>query len=282
MSVKVLSIITNLLCENAVTTKKLIWQQPWFGLDAPRNLISNEPYSGINVLITSMMNYPSPFWLTFIQAKQKNLYLKPEQKYTPIVHWNIKEDMETGKVFYLGCNFYQAYNLSQFKDWENVKTPDSDKIQTPFNPIQTCENIISNCQNLPEIRYGGNQAYYKPSEDFIQMPNKESFISSEHYYATLFHEMVHSTGSENRLARKKFYEGMNISGKANYSFEELVAEIGSCYLSHHAGIDTENLYDNSAAYINSWLKVFKSDVRFLPTAAQCAWKAKKFILNEKA
>lgn len=284
MSDKVLAIMTKLITDKMEQTGKPLWFQPWFGAQSNinRNLITNEPYHGINVILTSMMNMHSPFWLTFKQAMDKKLYLMPNQHYTPIVKWHIKEDKETGKVFYLGCNYFQVYNLSQFKEWENVKTPDSDiEVQTnQFTPIEICESIISN-SNIPEIRHGGNQAYYKPSEDFIQMPNKEQFISSEHYYATLFHEIVHSTGAENRLNRKKFYEGMNISGKSNYSFEELVAEMGSCYLSHHAGIDNETLLDNSATYLQSWLQVFRNDVSFLPKAAQCSWKARNFILNEK-
>jgi antirestriction protein ArdC len=47
----------------------------------------------------------------------------------------------------------------------------------------------------PQIKHGGSEAFYAPVNDYIQMPKLEHFKSSESYYAVLFHELIHSTGT---------------------------------------------------------------------------------------
>ena len=75
-----------------------------------------------------------------------------------------------------------------------------------------------------DIRHGGNQAYYAPAPDYVQMPPFEAFQDAESYYATLAHELTHWTKHPTRLdrdfGRKRF-------GDEGYAREELVAEIGS-------------------------------------------------------
>jgi antirestriction protein ArdC len=235
-----------------------------------------------------MSGFPSPFWLTFEQAKIKKIYLEPNQQYTPIVKWIIDED-EKGKMVFRGCRYFRVYNLSQFKNWESIKTPDSDiptpateEIELPENNlIEDCERIIAGYKNSPTINKNGNRAYYVPSIDSVTVPSISSFVSSEHYYATMIHELVHSTGHEKRLKRKGIAEGMDGFGGKNYSFEELVAEIGACFLCNMIGIDSEKVFDNSIAYIQSWLGKFNDDVTMLPKAAQMAQKAVDLILGKE-
>lgn len=296
MSDKVLGVITQVIIRNIEENKKLPWMRPWFGgskfvngknLFEQRNLITNKAYRGINYMLTTMAGYPSPFWLTFEQAKKLKLYLNPGQHYTPIVRW-IVDETEDGKTIYKGCRYFQVYNLSQFKNWESVKTPDSDLVveeeteEEKKNELNLeCERIIAGYNKGPEIGFGGNRAYYVPSIDKVTVPKIENFISSEHYYATLIHELVHSTGHEKRLKRKGVAEGMDGFGGKNYSFEELVAEIGSCFLCNRIGIDNEKVFDNSIAYIQNWLGKFHDDVSLLPRAAQHAQKAIDLILGKE-
>lgn len=70
-----------------------------------------------------------------------------------------------------------------------------------------------------------------------------------------------------------------ISKKA-YSKEELVAEIGSASLMNLLGIETVRTFRNSAAYIQSWLKVLKSDNKFIVSASSKAEKAVNYIIGE--
>ena len=44
-----------------------------------------------------------------------------------------------------------------------------------------------------------SQAEYFPKVDALAMRVLSRFHSSEHYYTTLFHELIHSTGDPSRL-----------------------------------------------------------------------------------
>ncbi len=132
-------------------------------------------------------------------------------------------------------------------------------------------------QNMPEIRHDKQKAFYVPSGDYINMPPMESFTNSESYYATLFHELVHSTGHFIRLNRREVMD-LNEFGSEQYSMEELTAEIGACYLMSHTGILTSDI-TNTAAYIQSWLSKLRNDKRFIVYACAQAQRAVDFILN---
>lgn len=63
-----------------------------------------------------------------------------------------------------------------------------------------------------------------------------------------------------------------------YSYEELVAEIGAIFLCAHGGIENQTI-KNSGAYIRSWIKCFKNYQRMFFYAAAQAQSAVNFILN---
>jgi len=67
-------------------------------------------------------------------------------------------------------------------------------------------------------------------------------------------------------------------GSHSYSKEELVAEMGSAFLSGHCGIE-DRILDNSAAYINGWLGRLKNDPKLVVMAAAKAQKASDYILG---
>src|SRR5271169_1909712 len=123
------------------------------------------------------------------------------------------------------------------------------------------------------IRHGGTMAYYNVSQDFVQMPPFEAFRDAESYYETLAHETTHYTRHKLRLdrdfGRKRF-------GDEGYAMEELVAELGSAFLS--ADLDlTPELRGDHASYIASWMKVLKEDKRAIFTAASHAQRAADFL-----
>jgi antirestriction protein ArdC len=73
--------------------------------------------------------------------------------------------------------------------------------------------------------------------------------------------------------------GGHFFGSQDYSKEELIAEIGACYLCHFAGI--EGTFDNSAAYIKNWLSALRNDPKFIIMASSGAQKAVDYIKNVK-
>jgi antirestriction protein ArdC len=85
---------------------------------------------------------------------------------------------------------------------------------------------------------------------------------------------VHSTGHPDRLDRKGRGHATN-----PYAREELVAEIGACFLTAEAGLTVED--EQSAAYIDGWLEALRSDRRLVVQAAAAAQKAVDLILNRR-
>jgi antirestriction protein ArdC len=120
------------------------------------------------------------------------------------------------------------------------------------------------------IEYGGNLPCYRPSDDLIQLPFRNQFDSSEAYYETAFHELVHWTEKEDRVGRRKGHER---------AFGELVAEIGACFLMNELELQTANTLPNSIAYVESWLQAMADDTKFIFAASAQASKAVDYILS---
>lgn len=66
-----------------------------------------------------------------------------------------------------------------------------------------------------------------------------------------------------------------------YSFEELIAEIGSCYLTSLGGVGICDLA-NSAAYIQERLTILQNDKKFIVQAASKTQQAVEYILCLKS
>ena len=123
------------------------------------------------------------------------------------------------------------------------------------------------------IHHGGNQAYYAINPDHIQMPPFESFKDAESYYATLAHEVTHWTRHPSRLDRDL---GRKRWGDEGYAREELVAELGSAFLSADLGL-TPAIREDHSSYIDSWLKVLKKDKRAIFQASAHAQRAVDYL-----
>ena len=151
-----------------------------------------------------------------------------------------------------------------------------------LEPIEEAEKIKTEYMNRERLKIFEkvtNKAFYTPTFDYIEVPCKEQYQNIEEFYSTLFHEMIHSTGHKNRLDR--LHTGADAAfGSETYSKEELVAEIGSASFMNLLGIETVRTFRNSAAYIQSWLKVLKSDNKFIVSASSKAEKAVNYIIGE--
>jgi len=253
------------------------WQQPWQrNVGVPRNLFSQRPYNGINVWLLTAMGYTSPFWATFKQAKAAGGNVRKGERGVPVVFWKVydgKEDPETGepdKRFVL--RYYTVFNAVQL---EGLTVPEIPVARHSFTPIEQCEQLVGHMTHRPEIVHGHQRAFYRPAADTLHMPIPQCFQSPEAYYATLFHELTHSTGHQSRLNRKTLTD-LCLFGSPEYSKEELVAEMGAAYLCGVCGIETATI-DNSAAYLESWMQVLRNDPTMLVHAAAQAQKAADYI-----
>jgi antirestriction protein ArdC len=195
----------------------------------------------------------------------------------PIVFWKVytKEDRDTGdeeKRFVL--RQYTVFNAAQLDD---VAVPDLPVTPHRFNPIERCAQLVDAMPHRPAIIAGHQRAFYTPATDTLHMPIPACFQSPEAYYATLFHELTHSTGHRSRLHRKTLTD-LCLFGSRDYAQEELVAEIGASYLCGVCGI-ANVMIDNSAAYLQSWMQVLRNDAKMLVHAAAQAQKAADYIQN---
>jgi antirestriction protein ArdC len=234
--------------------------------------------------LLSTEGFASFYWATFNQARHLGGSVRKGERSTPCVFWKWiekrQENPETGETETAEVpvlRYYNLFNVSQCDGISHSRLDAPDEERTPFNPIEAAEAIVAGYPDPPSISGdGGASAYYRPRTDSIHIPARETFESEEHYYATLFHEITHSTGSEKRLARPGVTNPTRF-GSHGYSHEEMVAEMGSAFLLAEAGIDSEPLVDNSAAYIASWLKALRDDPKLVVLAAARAQKAVEYI-----
>jgi antirestriction protein ArdC len=275
----------------AIVTEKIIslleqgvvpWRRPWTGGGLPRNVVSKKPYRGINHFLLSVAKYVQPYWLAMRQANELGGRVRRGEESTVVVFWKVEDchenhdeldpDESNGKNnrrFLL--RYYHIFNLEQCELPQAVlnKLPN---IETHLHePIETCAEIMGCMPNAPEIVHAGSMAFYSPLRDRVTLPKPELFSSAEEYYATGFHELIHSTGHEKRLTRESILEAAPF-GSPTYSVEELVAEMGAAYLCAESEISPA-VIENQAAYLAGWLNKLRDDRRLVIRAASQAQKA---------
>lgn len=254
------------------------WHQPWDDTTRPKNLATNKPYRGINLWLLGNLGYSSNFFLTFKQARNIGARVKKGEKAHPVVFWIRieREDPETKEKRMVSVLRYSlVFNIDQCEGVPEGKIPMQHTVK--IDTIEACETVLWAMPKRPEIYHEKDGAYYDPVFDTVNMPKKDTFVSTEEYYCTLFHELVHSTGHHSRLSRKGLV-GRTVFGSHEYTVEELVAEMGACYLCSLTGIEKAT-FPNSAAYISGWLARLRSDRRFVVLASVLAQKAVDYILG---
>lgn len=266
------------------------WKRPWkvgAGKQRSIDMISKGTYyNGINQFMLSMtanMFGWSNVWLTFNMIKARNGTIKEDQRkngtcayfYKMLQRENqVTGDLENSHPMF---RFFLVYNLDQV-DGIVVKGVNDGTVNVP-ETLPAPQSIVDGYQNAPEIRFGGDRACYSPTIDKISMPALEAFDTVENYYATLFHEMAHSTGHLTRLNRKEIMDPISF-GSHDYSLEELVAELTSVYLCDNCGISNNRTLESAAGYLAHWHAALKNDPNMFATAASRAQKAATHILGK--
>lgn len=259
------------------------WRKPWSGGEKGVSfpLRSNgEPYRGINVLMLWLAAHANGFgsahWFTFKQAKELGAHVRKGQKSSTVVKYGtVERENDDGEAVAIPyARAYRVFNADQIEGLpeEFYRRPEvqEDLGTQPLPEVDAFFQAVG-----ARVTHGGARACYVPAEDRIQMPPVSAFISAQHYTATLCHEVTHWTGHRSRLDRFKMG-----STKADYAREELIAEIGSCFLGAHIGV--EPTIDEAASYLDSWLGVLKEDKRAIFKAASAAQKAADFVLEAAA
>ena len=259
------------------------WRKPWTGIrSGAYNRISKKSYS----LLNQMLLKHEGEYATYNQWESLGGHVRKGEKSEIVVFWKIqpieetKEDgtKETKQVPIL--RYFNVFHISQVEGVEPLTKDDLKSIE----PIEKAESVLHDYWNREgiEVKHiGGDEAYYSPSRDLIRLPLFDQFTDANEYYSTAFHESIHSTMKESRCNRAEDRKGKLVAfGSNDYSKEELIAEIGSASLMNIIGIETGKTFQNSTAYIQSWLSVLKNDVKFIVSASSKAEKAVNYILNE--
>lgn len=265
------------------------WQKPFNGSEAaaftiPRNFATGNHYKGINIVLLwahALKNgYQSDEWATFKQWNEKGERIRKGEsaKTQLIVFYDTYEkevDGEMQKVpFAKVSTVYNRCQLQSYVPSENSKLS-SDQPDV-IERIDMVEQFVANTRAV--VEHQGNQAFYSPVADRINMPLPEYFentavcTATEGYYSTLLHELSHWSGHKerlNRLEKARF-------GDKKYANEELVAEFSAAFMCAGFGIGTLEK-GNHASYIDNWLSVLREDNRAIFRAASEANKVVEYL-----
>lgn len=291
----VYTIITNKIIDS-LNKGEIPWRKPWKGgaLGLPRNW-QGIPYRGVNIWMLSILGekFKYPFWFGLKKIKDLGGRIKDKEflNHRICTYYKItnKKKLEDGSTIELEKNrflllYHKVWNLDSI---EGMTIPEPLQIliheheslgEKKYDKKEECEKLINSYADRPKITELEQRAYYRPLTDEINMPKMGSFDSVDSYYATLFHELVHSTGHSKRMDRKGIQTGS--FGDEVYSQEELVAEFGATFLCGLAGID-QNILENATAYIQHWIKRLQEKPQIAVQSAQIASKAVDWMLGKR-
>lgn len=256
------------------------WVMPWTGVNAglPFNAVTGKTYRGINVPLlwcqASAAGHETNQWASYKQWLERGAQVRKGEKGTMIVFYRAIErkdaDGEPDTIRFL--RYSTVFNAAQVDGYEPpvVELPDL------AERIEACDDFASN--SGADIRYGGGRAFYTSRGDYIALPAWDRFRDTKHStatenaYSTLFHELTHWTGHKDRCGR----DLANRFGSEAYAAEELVAELGAAFICAHLGITSEPREDH-AQYLDSWLRVLRSDKKAIFTAASQASQALDYL-----
>jgi antirestriction protein ArdC len=256
------------------------WQKPWETGKAgqlPYNPTTQKPYRGGNVLslmIAGMRKgYDDPRWATYKQAAEQGWQVRKGEKASAVEFWDVYPDKADPEKNRFVHRVYSVFNAAQIDGIPQIMI----EPRKPFEVIEDGERILQ--ESGADIRHGGARAFYRPSGDYIQLPDKENFIDAPAYYATAAHELGHWTGHEKRLNRETLMKSKGFDQHdEHYAREELVAELASLYLSGETGLPYNP--EQHAAYIASWIKALKDDKNEIFRAASQASAATDYVLGK--
>lgn len=266
------------------------WVQPWGASDVsaplamPANAATGRLYSGINILIlwcaVVSRGFSCQRWLTFRQALSLGGCVRKGERGTTIVYADrFVPDREQKRALDTGDEAQAVPFLKRFTVFSTDQCDGlPDHLVSAPPPVEDgliapeVEALIR--ESGADLRLGGDEAFYVPAADFIQVPRPESYFDPINWHRTALHELGHWTGHPTRLAR-------DLSGRfgsASYAKEELVAEMAAAFCCASLGIVPTVRH---ADYLGAWLDVLRQDSKAVVRAASAASKAADYLLARR-
>lgn len=300
------------------------WRQGWLGvkgtiLGLPQN-ISGRTYSGGNSFFlmadTSEKGYNTPVYMTFKQAKDRNLHVNAGEKSVPIFKWGLSIKDENGKTVseedYDAMTkgerdklsvrpypkVYHVFNIDQTNLSEvNKKKYDAivARFKAPEGEVKDSKGMYVNdaldrmfkekawhC----DIRYDkpSSSAFYVPSQDFIVLPMKEQFKigkTAEEVYRDgmeYYSTALHEMGHSTGHA-SRLNRQFGAKRTEGYAHEELIAEMTAALVGSTMGFD-KKILENNANYLKGWLENLKRNPESITTIMSDVGKASDMIIEK--
>ena len=313
------------MMSNIITkAKSKNWKQGWLGvkgtiLGLPQN-ITGRTYSGGNSFFlmadTSEKGYNTPVYMTFKQAKDRNLHVNAGEKSVPIFKWGLSIKDENGKTVseedYNAMSkeerdkfsvrpypkVYHVFNIDQTNLSEvNKKKYDAivARFKAPEEEVKDSKGMYINdaldrmfkekawhC----DIRYNkpSSRAFYVPSQDFIVLPMKEQFNigkTAEEVYRDgmeYYSTALHEMGHSTGHA-SRLNRQFGSKRTEGYAHEELIAEMTAALVGSTMGFD-KKILENNANYLKGWLENLKRNPESITTIMSDVGKASDMIIEK--
>ena len=313
------------MMRNIITkAKSKNWKQGWLGvkgtiLGLPQN-ISGRTYSGGNSFFlmadTSEKGYNTPVYMTFKQAKDRNLHVNAGEKSVPIFKWGLSIKDEKGKTVseedYNAMSkeerdkfsvrpypkVYHVFNIDQTNLSEvNKKKYDAivARFKAPDEEVKDSKGMYINdaldrmfkekawhC----DIRYNkpSSRAFYVPSQDFIVLPMKEQFNIGKTAEEVYRDGMEYYSTALHEMAHSTGHEfrlnrQFGAKRTEGYAHEELIAEMTAALVGSTMGFD-KKILENNANYLKGWLENLKRNPESITTIMSDVGKASDMIIEK--
>ena len=313
------------MMSNIITkAKSKNWTQGWLGvkgtiLGLPQN-ITGRTYSGGNSFFlmadTSEKGYNTPVYMTFKQAKDRNLHVNAGEKSVPIFKWGLSIKDENGKTVseedYNAMSkeerdkfsvrpypkVYHVFNIDQTNLSEvNKKKYDAivARFKAPDEEVKDSKGMYINdaldrmfkekawhC----DIRYDkpSSRAFYVPSQDFIVLPMKEQFNIGKTAEEVYRDGMEYYSTALHEMAHSTGHESrlnrqFGAKRTEGYAHEELIAEMTAALVGSTMGFD-KKILENNANYLKGWLENLKRNPESITTIMSDVGKASDMIIEK--
>ena len=281
----------------SLNENQIPWRAMWENQRA-YNASTGKDYRGVNAVWLSYQagqkGYTDPRWCTFAQANMHGWSIKKGEKGTKIEFWStydtktrqnltqaeadkiVREDPEREKDMYMMAKRYIVFNAEQIRGIPPLEK----QAEVDMAAIGAQRDVLLRNMGLA-FHEGGDQAFYRPSEDSITMPPDSAFKNDYGYMSVFLHECGHATGHESRLNR----DLTGTFGSEKYAKEELRAEIASAFTSQALGfsageVDQTAHMENHKAYIQSWAKAIKDAPNELFAAIKDAEAISDYLIEK--
>ena len=276
------------------------WQKDWisrFSDPAHRNLINGHRYSGSNPALLELQmqlrGVDCPLWVPIGMAKARSWYPKKGSKACCIVmplfidkertdddgKPVLDENGDPERVQFTGFRYTGGIFNAMDLQGDGLDEAINAELTAGPAPVSeptrhaTAEAVLGSW-SVP-VNWRGNRAFYSPTSDAITLPPRDQFTTAAGLYATWAHEVIHSTGHQDRLKRDGIVNFGGF-GSESYAKEELIAELGAFLLTNRLHIASRT--ENHASYLQAWIKCLKEKPSFLKTALSAATRAANLLV----